>query len=528
MSAISEEDDMALLAAESNKNPPFHHRRRSWARRVERICYKTLSYFPLTFVYGLTTWAVWVQMRVCVSDVAAWLAYPMAALGLLLYILANVSYTIAVFTPPGSPLDLRGSSAQQKRGYEGLPTYEHEEESRVPETMSTVTAKSTGKQRYCKKCKTIKPDRTHHCSTCGQCVLKMDHHCPWLATCVGLHNYKAFLLFLIYTSLFCWVCFGVSIEWVWTHLMENVIVDDGWKLVNTIMLSVLGGIIGLVLSGFTGWHIWLALTGTTTIESLEKTRYLSPVRKSMQRRFEPGRNYIGQDRPEEQQTLTEHLREMHVNALPGVLRPEEGEVHTSALPQASARGSLQQSYASLESQREHDRYESYLDERDSEKLPNAFDLGWRRNLVHLFGDNALLWALPVCNTSGDGWHWEVSQKWQAAREDVSRERAQRQRENAQWDQHNPVTFDGGSKSDLHWVPGQGFVPSTRREHDTTMRMQSLDRRKPSDDMSHATNSDEGRGSRLRTDGTEDWNDIPDDLFGTEHARSRSSGRNKHD
>jgi hypothetical protein len=44
--------------------------------------------------------------------------------------------------------------------------------------------------RYCSKCKGPKPPRAHHCSSCGVCVLKMDHHCPWIANCVGLHNYK--------------------------------------------------------------------------------------------------------------------------------------------------------------------------------------------------------------------------------------------------------------------------------------------------------------------------------------------------
>lgn len=35
----------------------------------------------------------------------------------------------------------------------------------------------------CKKCIAPKPPRTHHCSVCNRCVLKMDHHCrilqPW-------------------------------------------------------------------------------------------------------------------------------------------------------------------------------------------------------------------------------------------------------------------------------------------------------------------------------------------------------------
>lgn len=34
--------------------------------------------------------------------------------------------------------------------------------------------------KWCRKCWAPKYERTHHCSQCGRCVLKMDHHCPWV------------------------------------------------------------------------------------------------------------------------------------------------------------------------------------------------------------------------------------------------------------------------------------------------------------------------------------------------------------
>ena len=34
-------------------------------------------------------------------------------------------------------------------------------------------------------------------------MLKMDHYCVWVAACVGLLNYKPFLLFLLYTCAAC-------------------------------------------------------------------------------------------------------------------------------------------------------------------------------------------------------------------------------------------------------------------------------------------------------------------------------------
>ncbi|MCJ1478884.1 palmitoyltransferase for Vac8p [Lambiella insularis] len=371
--------------------------------------------------------------------------------GISIYVLLNWSYTTAVFTDPGSPRS-PSSSSSAVAGYAHLPTHESPANPDLP----SFTVKSTGAARFCKKCQARKPDRAHHCSTCRRCVLKMDHHCPWLATCVGMRNYKPFILFCVYTTLFCWVCFGVSSTSLWTEIANDNRFDEGLLPVNMVLLAVLAGILGLVLTGFTAWHVSLAWRGQTTIECLEKTRYLSPLRKSMQR----AQYGVSDDNAGVVQKYGQQLAEIHANALPGVTRFEEGEERPSPVADLehglTAGGTLHMSYDDAERTRERQRYEEYLDEQDSEKLPNAFDLGWKRNLLHLFGDRPMLWMLPICNTFGDGWHWEPSPKWLEAREEVRRQRE------VQWnEQEERDTQAGWGRGRSQEAPQRGSGPGRR-------------------------------------------------------------------
>ncbi|OAA41654.1 palmitoyltransferase PFA3 [Metarhizium rileyi] len=381
-----------------------------------------------------------------------------SAVGVVLYLLLNWCYTTAVFTDPGSTTN--------SEGYGLLPTSAQKQ---PPATTASLTVKSNGEMRFCKKCQARKPDRAHHCSTCHRCVLKMDHHCPWLATCLGLRNYKAFLLFLVYTTMLCLYAFAVSGTWVWAEVIEEEVQQlDAMLPVNFIVLSILSGIIGLVVGIFTGWHVMLALKGQTTIECLEKTRYLSPLKQPYRAAHNPALRLP--------QSALQFV-DFHTNALPGITRPEEGEERRPSNGHGPRPAQL--SYEEHERLQSRRRYEEYLDEQDSARLPSAFDLGWRRNLRHLLGPQPWLWALPICNTTGDGWSWEASPKWLDARDRIQREREeQRAREvGAGWGIDDTV-YPSSPSAPLQLQPSKadrvlGRAPDLYADGSQGMRMHRL-------------------------------------------------------
>ena len=120
----------------------------------------------------------------------------------LFYFQVCLYYILTVIIKPGSIEDLRKSTKFKKKVnpyfcYKEIPNlnyilrignFNHQNKSKFP---------------FCKICKEIKPLRTHHCSICKECHLRMDHHCPWVNNCIGLNNFRYFILFLSYLWIIC-------------------------------------------------------------------------------------------------------------------------------------------------------------------------------------------------------------------------------------------------------------------------------------------------------------------------------------
>mmetsp|Transcript_150671 Transcript_150671/g.280944 ORF Transcript_150671/g.280944 Transcript_150671/m.280944 type:complete len:315 (-) Transcript_150671:33-977(-) len=136
------------------------------------------------------------------------------------------------------------------------------------EGLTTREVKTSGERRFCKWCQRYKPDRTHHCRICKQCVLRMDHHCPWIMNCVGFRNHKFFFLLVVYAVLNCgYITFTIA-ESVHRTVVEETPPTNRFLLVLGMMLSI---IMGILMTGFLSFHTWLMFQGMTTIEFCEKT-----------------------------------------------------------------------------------------------------------------------------------------------------------------------------------------------------------------------------------------------------------------
>eukprot|EP00747_Dinoflagellata_sp_TGD_P162080 gnl/TRDRNA2_/TRDRNA2_179277_c0_seq1.p1 gnl/TRDRNA2_/TRDRNA2_179277_c0~~gnl/TRDRNA2_/TRDRNA2_179277_c0_seq1.p1 ORF type:complete len:387 (-),score=73.54 gnl/TRDRNA2_/TRDRNA2_179277_c0_seq1:19-1179(-) len=140
--------------------------------------------------------------------------------------------------------------------------------------------KRSGDRRHCKWCAKYKPDRCHHCRVCRECILKMDHHCPWIYNCVGFRNHKYFFLLLFYSVIDCHFIF-------WTMLDSVKSATDNstpfFKMFLLLFGETLAAFLGLLVTAFWSFHVWLMLKSMTTIEfcekSMKKTGYDSSVYK---------------------------------------------------------------------------------------------------------------------------------------------------------------------------------------------------------------------------------------------------------
>ncbi|KAI5749723.1 hypothetical protein M8J76_009633 [Diaphorina citri] len=186
----------------------------------------------------------------------------------ILFLFVWSYYKTTTTPPPPIPPDFFLSAATMNKIWEADENCEKIDAILVPKArrLPIYTYTTGGYIRYCQECAIIKPDRTHHCRVCGQCILKMDHHCPWLHNCMSFSNYKFYILFLAYGAIYCVIMLSILPIELYKYWWQDKVLDEA-LLYHYTILSISAVIFFAILIALFSYHIYLVLNNRTTLEA---------------------------------------------------------------------------------------------------------------------------------------------------------------------------------------------------------------------------------------------------------------------
>ena len=225
---------------------------------IADVITRILGLFLVIFALALFTGLTWIYF----SDTIACfpqhgIFFHLVVTPIAIFLLANsiYNYFMCIYIGPGHP----PLASVEDGCLEEVP---------LGHALDARLRKNDDFHQACNKCGLLRPPRTHHCSVCQKCVLKMDHHCPWLNGCVGFMNYRYFVTFLIWVT--CVSVFGSLVFGAALFSTASVLKDS---LESPIFLSfVLCCTLGVAVGLLAGSHVYMVLHNQTTIESYSDSR----------------------------------------------------------------------------------------------------------------------------------------------------------------------------------------------------------------------------------------------------------------
>lgn len=241
---------------------------------VQVLCVHFFKWLPVLFIVAIIAYSYYTYVvLLClhfvenIIELVSYLFIYHLILAMFLW-----SYWQTIFTQIGVvPKEFKPAPAEVEK----LESEQSKDNQRrmlefIARDLPVVCRTKDGFIRYCEKCHHIKPDRAHHCSSCGVCVLKMDHHCPWFNNCVSYTNYKFFILFLGYVVLYCLFIMATSLRYcikIWT---ENIRDSVRYQI---FILFFGPALFAASLIFLFSYHCYLISLNRSTLEYLSKPHF---------------------------------------------------------------------------------------------------------------------------------------------------------------------------------------------------------------------------------------------------------------
>ena len=292
--------------------------------------------------------------------------------------MVTYSYFRSAFSDPGSPdqFNIKITANQ----VEDQAAFSFDQYSPIKEGDDRIIYLPRSTARMCGICNSPKPPRTHHCSTCKRCFLKMDHHCVWLDNCVGYKNYKFFFCLLFWATFMCGFIFGATLEALIQQLVYSQL--EGVSVVWLIM-TILSFALGLSTFMLLFYHSYLISNGMTTIEHME----YNEEQEDFKRR--------------ERIRRRELERKMKTNASTSVGGNTHNQTPSEIIDDNQSSTNLLQPKQTPQPPQTATRLPTFTFQDYSE--------GLYKNWCYALGNNPLLWLIPVNFLTGNGIRFKMEE-----------------------------------------------------------------------------------------------------------------------
>uniref|UniRef100_A0A665UZ31 Palmitoyltransferase n=1 Tax=Echeneis naucrates TaxID=173247 RepID=A0A665UZ31_ECHNA len=232
-----------------------------------RCCKRALNWVPVLFINLVVGWSYYAYVvELCVYTIpnnAERISY--LVIFHIFFFMFTWSYWKTICSRPSGPSKAFCLPRAEKELYEREERAEAQQEilKKVARNLPVYTRTAGGAIRYCHSCQVIKPDRCHHCSTCE--IISHIMFSFRVNNCVGFSNYKYFVLFLAYASLYCVVICATVIQYFikfWTKQLP-----DTHAKFHILFLFFVAALFFISILSLLSYHLWLVGKNRTTIEA---------------------------------------------------------------------------------------------------------------------------------------------------------------------------------------------------------------------------------------------------------------------